>query len=159
MNRNRKSNSLHLTLFAVVFVLVFAMTEFSSSLLQPPKKRGIDEATELICSKVLLTRQKAIAGKLRYRIQYDCARGQCRIYREEVPGRWALDTFDDRYEIPKGVSISPSSTPSSGFIEISADGEIENHGMPVVLRLTDRDGTQKSIRISPSGMAQELPAW
>jgi len=159
MNRSLKPNNRYITLFAVVFVVVLASTEFWPSLFEGSKKQGIDEATELICSKVLLTRQKAVAGKTSYRIQYDYARGECRIFHEETPGRWVLDTTDDRYEIPAGVSISPSSTPSNGFIEISPEGDIENHGVPVILRLTDRDGTLKSIRISPSGMVQELPTW
>jgi hypothetical protein len=158
-NRSLKTNQRYAILFAVVFVVVLASTEFRPVLFGETKKRGIDEATELICSKVLLTRQKAVAGKTYYRIRYDYVHGKCHVYCEETPGRWVLDSTDDRCEIPVGVSISPSSTPSNGFIEISPEGDVDNHGVPVILRLTDRDGTLKSIRISPSGMVQELPTW
>jgi hypothetical protein len=62
-------------------------------------------------------------------------------------------------EIPQSVSIKLTSTPSSGYIEINANGAIENHGVPVVIRFVDGEGAQKSIRISPAGMVQETTTW
>jgi hypothetical protein len=61
--------------------------------------------------------------------------------------------------MPRGVSIGLVSGPSNGYIEINANGAIENRGAPIVIRLVDGDGAQKNIRISPAGLVQELPSW
>jgi hypothetical protein len=123
-----------------------------------PKSKEIDEATKIVCGKILLTRQKAIASRTSYRIHYDYPTGQCVTYRELIPGRWIAELNEDE-RIPQGVAISPSSTPPNGYIEITPDGAIDNHGVPLVIRLVDGEGTQKSIRISPAGMVQEIPTW
>jgi hypothetical protein len=60
---------------------------------------------------------------------------------------------------PEGVSLSPSSQPADGFIEIDETGAIISQGDPVVLKLTDQNGTLRSIRISSSGTVQECSSW
>jgi hypothetical protein len=142
--------------FVSVVVLVIAV--FFPSFFSFSKDQGLDEATNLLCNQILLTRQKAIAGNTRYRIHYDFTNGDCRILREEAPGRWVPDIPDKRRCFPEGIFITPTGTHANGYIEIAANGAVENHGVPLVLELTDPDGKQRSIRISPSGMVQELPS-
>ena len=158
MNRPRFSTPLLLKLLVFVFVLVVAVADLLPSLLRVSGKRHIDEATEVVCGKILLTRQKALAGHTRYRIRYDYETGACVTYRETSPDRWIAE-IPDAGRMPEGVAMSPTSTPPDGYIEIGSDGTIENHGVPVVIRFFDGEGTQKSIRVSPAGMVQEIPAW
>jgi hypothetical protein len=158
MSRPRISITLLLKVAIFIFALLVVVTEVCPLAFRPSKTRGIDEATNLVCGKILLTRQKAIASRTSYRIHYDYPTGQCVTYRELIPGRWIAELNEDE-RIPQGVAISPTSTPSNGYIEIRPDGAIDNHGVPVILRLVDGEGTQKSIRISPAGMVQEIPTW
>jgi len=158
MNRPRFSTQLLLKILVFAFVLLVVVADVLPSLVRESRKKDIDEATEVVCGKILLTRQKALAGRTRYRIHYDYETGACATYRETSPGRWRAE-IADAVLMPQGVVISPTSTPSDGYIEIDADGKIENHGVPVVIRITDGEGAQKSIRVSPAGMVQEIPTW
>jgi hypothetical protein len=158
MNRSRFSTTVVLKIFVVVFVLVLVIGEALPSLFNVSGKKKIDEATQAVCGKILLTRQKAVAAHTRYRIHYDYQTGACATYRETSPGRW-LPEVPEPGRMPEGVVMSPTSTPPDGYIEIDADGRIENHGMPVVIRFADGKGTQKSIRVSPAGLVQETPTW
>lgn len=157
MSRSHKPGVRHLKIFVSVSITVLVVAEFIPSFFSFPKEQRLDKATELVCNQIFLTRQKAIAGNARYRIHYDIGTGDCKILREQAPGRWVPDTPDKRRCFPKGVSITPNGTHPGGYIEIAADGTVENHGVPLVLELNDPNGKQKSIRISPSGMVQELP--
>ena len=158
MNRPHLSKTLLLKLLVFVFVALAVVADVLPSLLRVSGKERIDEATEVVCGKILLTRQKALASHARYRIRYDYSTGACATYRETRPGRWVAET-PDAARMPEGVAMSPTSTPSDGYIEIGSDGSIENHGVPVVIRFFDGEGTQRSIRVSPAGMVQEIPAW
>jgi len=158
MNRPRFSTSLLIKISVFVFVLLVVVVDVLPSLVRLSGKRRIDEATQVVCGRILLTRQKAIAGHTRYRIHYDYETGASATYRERSPGRWIAEIPDAR-GMPEGVAMSPTSTPADGYIEIGADGTISNHGVPVVIRFVDGDGTQRSIRVSPAGMIQEIPAW
>jgi hypothetical protein len=157
MSRSFKPGARHLKIFVFVSIIVVIVAEFSPSFFGLSGDRRLDEATGLLCNQILLTRQKAIAGNTRYRIHYDVSSGDCRILREEAPGRWVPDGPGRPRCFPDGVNISPAGTNPAGYIEIAATGAVENHGLPLVLELTNRDGDQRSIRISPSGMVQELP--
>ncbi|UCH84559.1 MAG: hypothetical protein JSW50_02365 [Candidatus Latescibacterota bacterium] len=154
-----KSKTVHLKIFLFVFVLAVLFVEYSSTGYGPPKAEGIEKAAELVSSQILLTRQKAMASNTRYRIHCDYHEGVCRIYRRSAKGQWVLDSPDSECDFPRGVSISPDSRPADGFIEIDETGAIVSHDVPVVLKLTDKDGTLKSIRISSSGMVQECSSW
>lgn len=157
MSRPYKPEARHLKVLVLVSITVLVVAEFVPSFFGFPKEQRLDEATELVCNQIFLTRQKAIAGNTRYRIHFDFESGDCRILREEAPGRWVPDIPDKQRCIPQGVSITPTGTNPDGYIEIAANGAVENHGIPLVLELNDPNGQQKSIRISPSGMVQELP--
>lgn len=158
MNRPRISAPLLFKILVFVFVLLVVVADVLPSLVRLSGKRRIDAATEVVCGKILLTRQKAIAGHTRYRIHYDYETGASATYRETSPGRWTAEA-PDAGRMPEGIAMSPTSTPTDGYIEIGADGTISNHGVPVVIRFTDGEGTQRSIRVSPAGMVQEIPAW
>lgn len=157
---NRSSYSIHRFLKVVVFVFAAAAVVLEAPLpsLRVSKRKQIDEAAQFVCSQILLTRQKAVASGTRYRIQYDYATGACTTLREVAPGEW-LPEGGDEGRMPRRVVMSPTSTPPNGHIDIGANGAIENHGVPVVIRLADDKGVQRSIRISPAGMVQEIPAW
>jgi hypothetical protein len=159
MSHVLKPNRLFLKLLVFVSVLVVLIAEIKTTSDQRTKKQSIDEAAALVSSKILLTRQKALAGNTRYRIHYDYRHGECRIFREDARGRWVPDAPNDRWVFPSGVSISPTSNPSDGFIDINEDGQIVSGDGTVLLRLSDSDSTLKSIRISPSGMVREFPNW
>jgi hypothetical protein len=154
-----KSKNVYLKTLVFLSVLVILFVEYSSTGNGPPNSQGIDEAAALVSSKILLTRQKAIAGNTRYRIHCDYGEGICKTYRMDSAGHWVLDTPDGNCRFPRDVTISPDSNPADGFIEIDETGAIANHVGPVVLKLTDRDGTLKSIRISSSGMVQACSYW
>lgn len=158
MNRSLFSTRRFLKVLVFATVAVVIVLEAPLPSIRPWKRRQIDEATEFVCSQILLTRQKAIASGTRYRIRYDYATGTCTTLREVSPGVWRPEN-GDQGRIPPRVVISPTSTPPKGHIDIAPNGAIENHGVPVVIRLTDDEGGQKSIRISPAGMVQEIPAW
>ncbi len=158
MSRPRITTALLLKVSIFLFALLVIITEVFPLAFRSSKSKEIDEATKLVCGKILLTRQKAIASRTSYRIHYDYPTGQCVTYRELIPGRWIAELDEDE-SIPEGVAISPTSTPPNGYIEITPDGAIDNHGVPLVIRLEDGKGTQKSIRISPAGMVQEIPTW
>jgi Tfp pilus assembly protein FimT len=158
MNRTPFSTTRLLKVLVFVFVTLVIVAEMPCPSLRLSRTKRIDEATDILCGQILLTRQKAIASGTRYRIQYDFVTGTCTTYREASSGLWLPeDGYEER--VPRRVVISPTSTPINGHIEIGTDGTIENYGLPVVIRLTDDEGTQKSIRISPAGMAQEIPTW
>ena len=154
-----KSKTVYLKTLIFLFVLAVLFVEYSSTGHGPSNSGGVDEAAALVSSKILLTRQKAIAGSTRYRIHCDYREGICRTYRADADGNWVPESPDDSCRFPKDVTISPDSQPADGFIEIDESGAIVNHVGPVVLKLTDRDGTLKSIRISSSGMVQECSSW
>ncbi len=158
MNRSPQSTTHLFKVLVFVFAVLVVVAELPLPSLRLSRTKRIDEATDILCSQILLTRQKALAGRMRYRIQYDYVTGTCATYREVSPGRW-LPEDGNEARMPRRVAISPTSTPSNGHIEIDANGTIENHGVPVVIRLGDDEGTQKSIRLSPAGMAQEIPTW
>jgi hypothetical protein len=158
MSRPRFSTLLLIKILVFAFVLLVVVADVLPSLVRVSRKKDIEEATEVVCGKILLTRQKALAGRTRYRIHYDYETGACATYRETSPGRWLAEIADAVW-MPQGVVISPTSTPTDGYIEIDADGKIENHGIPVVIRFADGKGTQKSIRVSPAGMVQEISTW
>jgi len=159
MESDSKLKSICLKSTVFLFVLAVLFVEYSATERGPKEPVGIDGAAALVSSKILLTRQKAIAGNTRYRIHCDYQAGVCRVYREDTDGSWVPDAPDDSCSFPKGVSVSPDSQPADGFIEIDEAGAIANHIGPVVLKLTDREGTLKSIRISSSGMVQECANW
>jgi hypothetical protein len=118
---------------------------------------GLARAAEMISSSVLLSRQKAVAGETKYRIDYDDK--AFRVYREQGSGQWLLDPPKNRFELPRNVEIASSSTAADGGIVIDATGGIDGAGSPVWLRLMDREGNRASIRIFKSGHVQELPDW
>ena len=136
----------------LLIVSIWAIVSRSASTQLP-------EAIELISSKMLLTRQKAIASQTQHRIQYDYLKSEFRIYREMSPGRYELDPPDNCYALPQGVTLSPPSRPVSGLIEIEPDGAIKDGESPVVLKLSDQNRRKKSVRITRAGMVQELPTW
>lgn len=158
MNRTPFTTSrvLKVLVFALVTFVIVSEAPFPS--LRVSKRQKIDEAAEFVCSQILLTRQKAVASGVRYRIHYDYATGACTTLREVSPGEW-LPEGGDASGIPARVVISPTSTAPGGHIDIDESGAIENHGVPVVIRLADDKGVCKSIRISPAGMVQEIPTW
>ncbi|UCG50480.1 MAG: hypothetical protein JSW58_09705 [Candidatus Latescibacterota bacterium] len=159
MSLTAKPNIRFLKLLAFLSIAVLVIVELTFTSVGPPKKQSIDEAAELVSSKILLTRQKALASNTRYRLHYDYRRGECRVFREDSRGRWVPDTPNDRCVFPSEVSISSTSSPPDGYIEINEDGRIVSRDGVVLLRLSDSDSTLKSIRISPSGMVQEFPNW
>jgi hypothetical protein len=158
MNRPRFSTPLCVKIIVFVFVLAAIVSDLLPTLVRLSGKRHLDKATEVVCGTILLTRQKAIAGRTRYRIHYDYETGASSTYRETISGRWVAEDPGSG-SLPEGVAMSPTSTPTDGYIEIGADGTISNHGVPVVIRFVDGDGAQRSIRVSPAGMVQEIPAW
>ena len=147
-----------LNFFIFAFVVVMVVAELPPSSYRFSKKRDIDEATQVVCGRILLARQKAIAGRTRYRLHYDDTTGRWMTYCEVSSGQWLTE---DTYEgaMPRGIAVGLVSAPSNGYIEIDATGAIENHGAPIVIRLFDDNGAQKNIRISPAGLVQELPSW
>ena len=153
------SNFVYIKTLVFLSILALLFVEYSSTGHGPPGSEGIEEAAELLSSRILLTRQKAMASNTRYRIHCDYDESVCRIYRRDDNGRWILDSPDGGSSFPQGVTISPESRPADGFIEIDASGAIVSPHAPVILRLTDKDGTLKSIRISSSGMVQECSNW
>ena len=157
MSRSLGPGARHLKILVFVSIVAVFLVEFCPSFLGLSEDRSLDEATGLLCNQILLTRQKAIAGNTRYRIHYDVSSGDCRILREEARGRWVSDVPGRPRCFPDGINISPAGSNRDGYIEIAANGAVENHGVPLVLELTGRNGGQRSIRISPSGMVQELP--
>ena len=158
MNHSLFSTTRLLKVLVFVFVTLVIVAEMPCPSLRLSRTKRIDEATDILCGQILLTRQKAIASGTRYRIQYDFVTGTCTTYREESPGRWLAEAGREE-RVRRPVVISPTSTPTNGHIDIGANGTIENHGVPVVIRLADDEGTQRSLRISPAGMAQEIPTW
>lgn len=151
--------SVYIKSLIFVFVLAVLFAEYNSTGIGPASSRGVDEAVDLLSSQILLTRQKAVAGNTRYRIHCDYRAGTSKIYRADPNGRWVLDDPGDDCRFPVDVTVSPDSQPANGYIEIDETGTIVNHTGPVVLKLTDKDGTLKSIRISSSGMVQECSYW
>jgi hypothetical protein len=121
------------------------------------QEKGLERATEMISSSVLLIRQKAVAGDTQYAIRYD--ETAFRVYREETKGTWMLDPPDNCFALPEDVQISSSSTPEDGWVVIDGTGEIDAGDLPVLLRLRDREGQRTSIRIMESGHVQESSAW
>jgi hypothetical protein len=154
-----KSKDAYIKTFVFLSVLAVLLVEFSATEHRVPDRQGIDEAVALLSSKILLTRQKARASNTRYRIHCDYRESVCRVYRQDGRGRWIPDAPDDIWTFPKDVSVSPSSKPANGFIEIDETGAIINGDGPVSLKLTDQNGTLKSIRISSSGIVQECSNW
>ncbi|MDH3216076.1 MAG: hypothetical protein OEN01_07265 [Candidatus Krumholzibacteria bacterium] len=121
--------------------------------------KGLERATEMISSSVLLTRQKALAGNTNYRIRYTYDEHSYQIYREEHPGSWKLDPPENRSLLPKDVMVSSSSTPANGILTIGTSGRIDAGHSRVLLRLSDREGNRLTIRISQDGRVQEVPNW
>ncbi|MEJ2721676.1 MAG: hypothetical protein P8181_11155 [bacterium] len=156
---NLKSKNIYLKTLVFVAIMMLLFLDQTVTERAAPDHDGIDRAAAMVSSRILLTRQKARASNTRYRIHCDYRSGVCRIYREAGRGRWAPDLPDDTCLFPEGVSLSPSSRPADGFIEIDETGAILNQGDPVVLKLTDQDGTLRSIRISSSGTVQECSSW
>jgi len=122
-----------------------------------PRETGLEQATEMISSCVLLNRQKAIAGHTQYGIKYE--ETAFRVYREEPKGTWMLDPPDNCFTLPEDVQISSGSTPADGWVVIDGAGEIYVGDLPVLLKLRDRDGHRASIRIMESGHVQESSGW
>jgi len=147
-----------LNLLVFVFVVVMVFTELPPSSHRFSNKKEIDQATEIVCGRILLARQKAIAARTRYRLHYDDKTGGWTTYREVSSGLWLAEDPNDG-AMPRGVSVGLVSGPSNGYIEIDAKGAIENRGAPIVIRFIDGDGAQKNIRLSPAGLVQELPSW
>lgn len=116
-------------------------------------------ATNLISNKLLLARQKAIASKKRYKIEYNYSTNQFRILRQEALGVWVPDPPENLYTLPAGVIISTSSSPVDGTIEIEPRGTIVLDDLPVVIKLRDKNNVLKSIKVSRSGMVQEFSHW
>lgn len=140
-------------------VWVFSLVGTVAGLLLPivdtgTRQSSLERATDMISSCVLLSRQKAVAGETKYRIEYGLR--AFRIYREEAGGRWLLDTPKNRFQLPKDVEITPSSTPLGGIV-IDSAGDIDGAGSPIWLQLQDGRGNRSSIRISKAGHVQELP--
>jgi hypothetical protein len=158
MKRTLFSTKLLLRVLVFLFVALVIITEGPLRRNRSEKTRQIDEATEFLCSHILLTRQKAAASGMRYRIHYDYATGACTTMREVAPGAWVPDNGKEE-KIPGRVIMSPTSTPANGHIQIGTNGAIESGGAAVVIRLSDDEGGQRSIRISPAGMVQEIPTW
>jgi hypothetical protein len=146
----------------ISIILAIALTAAALSLSlglveKKPGEIGLERATEMISSSVLLNRQKAVAGHTKYGIKYE--EGAFRVYREEPTGTWMLDPPDNRYALPEDVRISSSSTPEDGWIVIHGTGEIDAGDLPVLLRLRDQQGHRASIRIMGSGRVQESSGW
>lgn len=158
MNRSPFSTERFLKTLVFICVALAILSEAPLPSLRMSNRKKIDEAAEFVCSQILLTRQKAVASGVRYRIHYDYATGVCTTLREVSPGEWLPEGSDEGH-IPPRVVISPTSTAPGGYIDIDANGAIENHGVPVVIRLADDKGVCRSIRISPAGMVQEIPTW
>lgn len=158
MNRSSFSTTRLLRVLVLTTAALVIVCEAPLPPVPLSKRKRIDQATELVCSQILLTRQKAVASGTRYRIHYDYATGMCTTLREVSPGQW-LPECGNEGRIPRRVVISPTSTPPNGHIEIAANGEIETRGAALVIRLADDQGAQKSIRISAAGMVQEIPTW
>jgi len=122
-----------------------------------PREAGLEQATEMISSCVLLNRQKAIAGDTQYGIKYE--ERAFRVYREDPKGTWTLDPPDNCFALPEGVQISSASTPEDGWVVIDDGGEIDVGDLPVVLKLRDQEGHRTSMRIMESGHVQESSGW
>lgn len=116
-------------------------------------------ATNMISNQLMLTRQKAIASKKRYKIEYNYNTNQFRILRQDSPGVWVLDPPDNEYTLPVGVYMSSTSTPSDGTIEIEPRGTVVLDDLPVIIKLRDKNNVVKSIKVSRSGMVQEFSHW
>ncbi len=122
-----------------------------------PGETGLEQATAMISSCVLLNRQKAVASDTQYGIKYEEA--AFRVYREEPRGTWMLDPPDNCFALPKDVQICSSSTPEDGWVVIDGTGEIDAGDLPVLLKLRDQEGRRASIRIMESGRVQESSSW
>lgn len=116
-------------------------------------------AVNMISSKVLVTREKAVATKRRYRLELNYSTRQFRVLREESPGTWVLDPPNNLFELPPGIIISPTSTPADGVFEIEPRGTVSLADLPVVIRLKDRNNVLKSVRVSRAGMVTEASTW
>lgn len=136
---------------AVLLVAVPFLAERST-------RSSLQRATEIISSNIHLTRQKAMAGESNYRISYDYREQVFRIYREHTPGGWALDPPNNRFLLPQGVTISPTSKPVDGTLSISSSGDVTG-GDEVLLNLRDDNDNKVAIRVSKAGHIQEFPSW
>ena len=122
-------------------------------------KPALDTAASMISNKLLMARQKALASKKRYRIEYNYRERSFRVLRQDSPNSWTLDPPDNRYKLPSDVMISVTSTPADGIIEIEPNGKIDPNDLPILIKLKNKENTQKSIRVSESGVVQEASTW
>jgi hypothetical protein len=140
----------------VVVSLVGAAIGISAPIIhQSTSKTSLQQATKMISSSIVLSRQKALAGDTKYRIRYE--EQAFEIFREEEEGTWEFDQPANRFELPDDVLISSSGMPAA--IVIDSAGEISAGPSPLLLRLQDQQGNRLSIRISRAGHIQEFPDW
>jgi len=116
-------------------------------------------ASNLISNKIMFARQKAIASKKKYMLEYNYNTNQFRILRQDSIGVWTTDPPGNLYSLPPGIYISTTSTPSDGTIEIEPRGTISINDLPITIKLKDRNNVLKSISVSRSGMVQEFSHW
>ncbi len=146
-------------LMVIISIMGILMAISIPAFVKRNNTQQLQVATNLISNKLLLARQKAIASKKRYRLEYSASTNAFRILRQEAPGTWILDPPNNEYDFPPGVFLSSTSTPSDGSIEIEPRGTILLEDLPVAIKLQDRNNVLKSIRVSRSGMVQEFSHW
>lgn len=146
-------------LIVILSSVAATIAVIATVLADKPDKNRLEAAADLISGKMLLTRQKAMASNSRYRMTYDFDSRSFHIYREVAQGRWELDPAENRFMLPRGVSLSKTSIPESASISINPDGTIDASENMVWLRLSDGKSTQRSVRITQAGVVQELATW
>ena len=141
----------------VVLLIVTALGVSTHIIAKQRRGSSLEQATEMISSSVLLSRQKAIAADVTFGIKYDDE--AFRVYRKESGGRWMLDPPNNHFLLPKGVQIVTSGKPADDWIVIDHMGEVDAGQESALLRLRDREGNRVSVRILRSGQIQEAIGW
>ena len=146
-------------LMIAVSIIGLLMVTTIPAFVKRNERQKLDVAADMISNKLLIARQKAVASKKRYRMEYNYGTRAFRILRQESPGTWVSDPPNNLYELPKGIIMSVTSTPADGTVEINPRGTIRDADLPVVLKIKDHNNHLKSIRVSKSGMVQEASTW
>jgi type IV fimbrial biogenesis protein FimT len=123
------------------------------------ERQKLQVAANMVSTKVMLTRQKAVATKSRFRVQFNYTTHEFRTLREDTPGVWVLDPPNNLFKVPTGILFSTTSTPADGVIEIEPRGTVDVADLPVLIKFKDRNNTLKSISVSRAGMITESNAW
>jgi len=154
----RITDSLGNRRIALVVLLIVTVVGVSTHIASRKRRSSsLEQATAMISSSVLLSRQKAIAADVTFGIKYDDE--AFRVYRKESGGRWMLDPPDNHFLLPRGVQIVTSGKPTDGWIVIDHAGEVAAGRESALLRLHDREGNRVSVRILRSGQIQEAIGW